>query len=136
MSRRSSTSKAGASKTNGATKAAPKTLCIDIGGSGVKMMVLDESGKPLNERVRRDTPQPAKPQPIIDVIGEMVKEVPEFDRISVGFPGVVHDGVVFTAPNLDQEWKKFPLSQTLETNLGKPCRVANDADVQGYGVIE
>jgi len=62
--------------------------------------------------------------------------MPAYDRISVGFPGVVHEGVVFTAPNLDPEWKKFPLAQTLETKLGKPCRVANDADVQGYGAIE
>jgi len=43
---------------------------------------------------------------------------------------------VLTAPNLDGEWKKFELARILEERLGKPVRAANDADVQGYGVIE
>lgn len=115
----------------------PKTLSIDIGGSGVKMMVLDENGVPLTERARRDTPQPAKPQPIVEVIIELANgQTVSFDRISVGFPGVVHDGVVYTAPNLDPDWRGYDLASTLSQALGKPARVANDADVQGFGAIE
>lgn len=114
-----------------------KTLCIDIGGSGVKMMILDEAGRTLTERARRDTPQPAKPEPIVEVINELAQaQTVAYDRISVGFPGVVHDGVVFTAPNLDPSWAQFDLAKTLAESLGKPTRVANDADVQGYGVVE
>src|SRR5205814_6691679 len=108
-----------------------KTLAVDIGGSGVKVMVLSDSGVPLTERTRRDTPQPAKPRPIVDVIIELAKTQGDFDRVSVGFPGVVHDGVIATAPNLDPEWKGFDLAATLKKELGKAVRVANDADVQG-----
>ncbi len=115
----------------------PKTLSIDIGGSGVKLMILDENGKPLTERARQDTPQPAKPQPIVDVIVALANsQTVSYDRISVGFPGVVHDGVVYTAPNLDPDWSGYDLAGTLSQVLGKPARVANDADVQGFGAIE
>ncbi len=120
-----------------APEVGPRTLSIDIGGSGVKMMVLDENGVPLTERARRDTPQPAKPQPIVEVIIELANsQTVSFDRISVGFPGVVHDGVVYTAPNLDPDWRGYDLASTLSQALGKPARVANDADVQGFGAIE
>ena len=62
--------------------------------------------------------------------------LPPFDRISVGFPGVVRDGVVLTAPNLGHEgWQRFDLAGALTARLGKPTRVLNDADMQGLGAI-
>ena len=60
-----------------------------------------------------------------------------FDRLSVGFPGVVMHGVVRTAPNLGTEqWRGFDLQSALTERAGRPARVLNDADLQGYGVIE
>lgn len=112
-----------------------KTLAVDIGGSGIKVMVLDENGKPLTERARQETPRPAKPAPILKIIVELAATQGDFDRVSVGFPGVVHDGVTHTAPNLDPEWQGFNLAAELSRLLDKPVRVANDADVQGYGAI-
>ena len=58
-----------------------------------------------------------------------------FDRVAVGFPGVVHSGVTTTAVNLDSSWVGFDLATTLSDKLGKPVKVANDADIQGYGAI-
>ena len=59
-----------------------------------------------------------------------------FDRVSVGFPGVVSRGVVRTAPNLGtKEWQGFPLAERLRERLGRPVRVLNDGSVQGLGVI-
>jgi polyphosphate glucokinase len=112
-----------------------KTLSIDIGGSKVKLLVLDEQGKQVTERSRLETPRPAVPEAILKVIAELVKSQGEYDRVSVGFPGVVRNGVVFTAPNLDPKWEKFDLAKALTKLLGKPARVANDADVQGYGIV-
>jgi polyphosphate glucokinase len=114
----------------------PYTLGIDIGGTGIKMMVLNAEGQSISERLRESTPQPAQPAPMLEVMRAMVAKLPAYDRISVGFPGVVHTGVVRTAPNLDPAWHGYDLVQALETAFGKPTRVANDADVQGYGVIE
>lgn len=111
------------------------TLCIDIGGSGIKAIVLDEQGAPISERVRIATPRPATPEAVIEVIKEILAQVPAFDRISAGYPGVVKEGVIFSAANLDGEWIGFPLRQQIEALTGKPARVINDAGVQGYGAI-
>jgi polyphosphate glucokinase len=55
--------------------------------------------------------------------------------MSAGFPGVVKDGLVYTAPNLGKGWKNFPLERRLKEKLRMPVRVANDADVQGLGCV-
>jgi polyphosphate glucokinase len=48
----------------------------------------------------------------------------------------VTKGVVCTAVNLHPDWVGFDLSRALQRRFRKPVRVANDADIQGYGVIE
>lgn len=111
-----------------------QTLAVDIGGSGIKVMVLDDQGKPVTERDRVETPQPAKPEPMIAAIVALAKDK-EFDRVSVGFPGVVKAGVTKTAANVDAEWLDFDLEKALSQQLGKPVRVINDADMQGLGAI-
>lgn len=113
-----------------------KTLSIDIGGSGIKAMVLDDRAQPVNERIRIATPKRAKPKAVFEVIEELVAQQPAFDRVSVGFPGVVESGVTRTAVNLDGDWGDVPIASRMTEMTGKPCRVANDADVQGYGAIE
>ncbi len=112
------------------------TLSIDVGGSGIKGMVLDPEGRPLNEKVRIKTPRPADPSAVLDTICRVAARQPEYGRISIGFPGVVEFGVVRTAPNLDGDWSGVHLASEVEQLTRKPCRVANDADVQGYGAIE
>ncbi len=113
-----------------------RTLAIDIGGTGIKALVLSATGKPLTEQARVKTPRPATPGALINVITEMAKTQGAFDRVSVGFPGVVRHGVTITAPNLDGKWGGFTLAKTLSKRLGQPVRVANDADVQGFGAIQ
>ncbi|NET59518.1 MAG: ROK family protein [Symploca sp. SIO2E6] len=112
-----------------------RTLTVDIGGSGVKAMVLDEAGNPVTERSRLKTPKPPKPDAIIEAIAHLAAEQGEFERVSVGYPGVVTNGITKTAANLDPDWIGLDLAARLWDRLGKPVRVANDADVQGYGAI-
>ena len=112
-----------------------RTLAVDIGGSGIKVMVLDEEGTPLSDRQRLKTPQPAKPEEVIDTILTLAKSQ-EFDRASVGFPGVVQNGLIKTAVNLDKDWLNYDLATSLTQLLSKPVKVANDADIQGFGAIE
>jgi len=114
----------------------PRTLAVDIGGSGVKTMVLDSAGEALSERLRRKTPEEPTPESVVEQIEEMAAEIGEFHRVSVGFPGVVVEGEVRTAVNLHDDWIGCRLDAVLEERLGKPTRVANDADIQGLGVIE
>jgi polyphosphate glucokinase len=112
------------------------TLAIDIGGTGLKALLLDESGNPRTERARVDTPRPATPDAVVAALLDLVRDLGRYDRISVGFPGVVIDGTVRSAPNLDGDWNGYPLAHVLAMRLERPARVLNDAGVQGYGVIE
>ena len=127
-----------ATKANSQSKQSPsrRTLAIDIGGTGTKAIILDEEGTPLTERSRLPTPQPATPKAILGVISKLAKNQRPFDRVSVGFPGVIRHGVVSTAPNLDPSWSGFNLVLGLTRILNKPVRAANDADVQGFGAIK
>jgi polyphosphate glucokinase len=116
-------------------KTTPRTLCIDIGGTGLKALIVSPSGKPLTERVRVETPRPATPQAVLGDLEKLVAPLGSFERASVGFPGVCIDGVTKTAHNLHPKWLGFPLARTLTRLLKRPTRVINDAGVQGYGVV-
>ena len=116
--------------------ATPRTLCIDIGGTGLKALVIGPRGKPLTDRVRVETPRPATPQAVLRALQKLVAPLGPFERVSVGFPGVCINGVTETAHNLHPKWLGFPLARTLTRNLKRPTRVINDAGVQGYGVVQ
>ena len=112
------------------------TLAIDIGGSGLKATVIDGNGTMLCDRVRIDTPVGSPPDAIVALLAELVRELPASERVAVGFPGMVRHGTVLTAPNLGHDgWRGYALAEALQRALGKPTRVANDADVQGLAVI-
>ena len=114
----------------------PFTLAIDIGGSHLKCGVLDPAGAMIVGPGRVDTPNPAKPAEVVAALVELAKRLGRFDRISIGFPGVVRAGSVLTAPNLgSKDWFRFPLAEELARRLGKPARMLNDASIQGLGVI-
>jgi polyphosphate glucokinase len=127
----------------------PATLSIDVGGTGLKASVLDRDGRMLVDRVRVRTPYPCPPEVLVDSLLDIARHLPPHDRISVGFPGMVRGGRVLTAPNLVTEkgpgtktspalvakWHGFDLAGELSKALGKPARIANDADIQGLGVV-
>jgi polyphosphate glucokinase len=116
--------------------AAPITLAIDIGGTGLKIQTLSPEGLPISDRLRVPTPTPATTTAILTALDELKVSVPLFDRVSVGFPGVIKQGKTLTAANLDPGWIGFPLAKTLEKRWGKPVRMANDSAVGGYAVIQ
>lgn len=133
-------SKAENSANKGATNKANKndarrTLVIDVGGSGIKATLLNDLGKAVSERLRRDSPPSGMPGAVMDTIVSLAKEFDDFDRVAIGFPGVIINGIVKQAPNLAKEWQDFNIAEVLQTRLKKPVRVANDADVQGFGAI-
>ena len=114
----------------------PRTLSIDIGGTGLKASVLDQSGRMLHDEVRIATPHPCTPKDLLNALARLVAPLQPCDRISVGFPGVVRDGVVMTAPHLgNRRWKGIPFASLLAKRLHKPVRVLNDAEVQGLGLM-
>ena len=114
----------------------PKTLGIDIGASAVKASVVDADGDLLADRERVPTPQPCTPARLLKAVATVADALPAFDRASVGFPGVLHHGVVYTAPNLgNKAFFRFDAAGMFTKRLGVPVRVVNDADMHGLGVI-
>jgi polyphosphate glucokinase len=128
----------------------PITLALDIGGSGLKAMALDAKGKMLTDRLRVPTPYPLPPKKLIAELRELTRPIARFDRVSVGFPGMVRNGRVLTAPHLVlsngpdskvdaasvKAWHRFDLATALTKAFGKPTRVVNDADLQGLDVAK
>src|SRR5437867_2714442 len=74
-----------------------RTLAIDIGGTGIKAVVLSTTGKPLTERSRVKTPRPA--------------------TLGTGFgSGLFVDGIL--VPNLELGHHPFQKGKTYEELLG------------------
>ncbi len=120
-----------------ATPAQARILAIDIGGTGLKAAILNLEGDMLTERLRIDTPHPSRPDDLVNALVKLVEPLAGFDYVSVGFPGVVRNGKIITAPNLGtEELGGFDLATALQERLGKPVRVINDADMQGFGAID
>lgn len=124
-------------KNSKSTVAQLKILSFDIGGTGLKASLIDASGNMLSERVRVPTPNPCTPQIMVDALVALAKPLLEFERIAVGFPGVVRDGCVLTAPHFGTlQWTGFALASALSERLnGCPARLINDAEMQGLAVI-
>jgi polyphosphate glucokinase len=114
-------------------------------------MVLDAVGGPVSERIKLRTPYPCPPDVLIGAVLDVAEGTGQrFDRVSVGFPGMVRDGVIratphyvteagpFTPvrPDLVKEWADFDVRTALERAFGRPTRVLNDAEVAGLAVIE
>jgi polyphosphate glucokinase len=146
---RARTAKKGTPARTSATKKLA-TLAIDVGGTGLKASVLDPAGAMEVDRVRVATSYPCPPTKLVETLRQLVEPLPAYDRVSVGFPGMVRDGRVLSAPHFVTEsgpgsqtvpelleaWTGFDLAGALEAALGKPTKVVNDADLQGAAVVK
>lgn len=105
---------------------------VDIGGSGVKAAVVDlERGVPASDRRRIETPHPATPEAVAEVVGELVTALGGAGKVGVTIPAVVSAGVVRTAANIDSSWIGTDACKLFSDVLGVQCSVLNDADAAG-----
>jgi polyphosphate glucokinase len=105
---------------------------VDIGGSGIKGCVVDlDKGELQGERLRIETPQPALPQPVYDVVAHIVGYFEWEGRTGVTFPGVVKHGVAHTAANVDKTWLGTDVAAGLDAVLRGGVQTLNDADAAG-----
>ncbi|WP_197381130.1 polyphosphate--glucose phosphotransferase [Mycolicibacterium mengxianglii] len=117
------------------TSAAPERrgFGVDVGGSGVKGGIVDlDTGALIGERFKLPTPQPATPQAVADTVAAVVREFGWEGKLGVTYPGVVTNGVVRTAANVDKAWIGTDVVQIISGALdGQPVTVLNDADAAG-----
>jgi polyphosphate glucokinase len=119
-----------------ARRARQRTLAIDVGGSAVKCALLDERGRMASSKLREKTPERFTPAQLLTLIERMASQMPIFDRVAVGIPGIVHRDVVFSLPaSQSRAFKRFELGARLSDLLGARTRVTNDAAMHGLAAI-
>ena len=107
-------------------------LGIDIGGTGIKGAPVNIStGELAAERFRIPTPQPALPNAVADVVGQIAAHFDYKGPAGVTFPGIVKKGIIYSATNVDHSWLHVDGSQLFQRHLGGPVHVVNDADAAG-----
>ncbi|ALG84658.1 polyphosphate--glucose phosphotransferase [Gordonia phthalatica] len=106
---------------------------IDIGGSGVKGAIVDlRTGEFVGDRHRIPTPQPATPAAVADTAAQIVDHFGWTGPVGLTVPGVVRDGVMRSAANIDGTWKGTDLNTLFSERLGgRRVSVLNDADAAG-----
>jgi polyphosphate glucokinase len=129
------------SSANLPTKSSPASLAIgvDVGGSGIKVGVVDVAlGELVAPRLRVVTPEPSTPAKIVAAIARTVARaskaaggVPSGVPVGICVPCVVIDGVTKTAANIDAAWVDFDAGRALESALKRTVVVLNDADAAG-----
>lgn len=112
---------------------------IDVGGTGIKIGVVDEAGKIL---AQGETPTLVN-RPYEDIIRDMGNcalsvlysggfSEADVASVGVGIPGIAdnHTGMVIFCTNMG--WKDVPLRSELQKYLPKPVFIDNDATVAGF----
>ncbi len=103
---------------------------IDLGGTKVEAIALDPSGREL-ARLRAPTPAgdyPGTLAVIADMVAALESRTGEIGSVGVGIPGILSPatGVVKNANSTMLIGR--PLDKDLEAVLGRPVRLANDAN--------
>jgi polyphosphate glucokinase len=107
-------------------------LGIDIGGSGIKGAPVEiQTGEFTRDRMRVDTPAPAKPRPVAKAVAEIVHHFAWDGPVGVTFPGVVIEGVTRSAANLTDKWRGLRTRDLFAEECGVPVTLLNDADAAG-----
>lgn len=111
---------------------------VDIGGSGVKGAIVNlETGEFVGERIRIETPQPATPDAVADVVRQVVEGLGVSADMPIGVtvPAPVIHGVVPFIANLDEAWAGINVNELMAKHLGRPAVVFNDADAAGLAEV-
>lgn len=110
---------------------------IDIGGTGIKGGVVDlDQGVLAGERIRYDTPRPATTEAVLGVIEQMLADADWRGPVGCAFPGIVRNGVIGLAANMDPEWFGVDLGSVLAERIGQRVSILNDADAAGLAEME
>jgi polyphosphate glucokinase len=112
-------------------------LGIDIGGSGIKAAAVDvTTGTLTAPRIKVPTPRPALPRPVADAVKGLVADFGWSGPAGITFPGVVIDGVTWTAANLDLAWIGLDAQALLGKAAGLTVSMLNDADAAGLAEMK
>lgn len=104
---------------------------MDVGGSRIKGAMVDMSTGRRFRRIERATPTESTPDEIAAVVAEVVEKCGGSGPVGVTLPGVLRGGTVVRAANLHNSWAGCAAINLLESTIGRPVVVLNDADAAG-----
>ena len=119
----------------------PFYLGIDVGGTGIKIGVVDDEGKTLGfDSIPTEEPRgpsdamqrvTASASALLATIGLSCKNIV---RVGLGTPGSqdISKGLLIEPPN-HPHWHHFPIVKCLEEAIGIPVSFANDANAAAFG---
>lgn len=105
---------------------------IDLGGTNVRVILIDEDNNILAERLSPSYAQEGR-EYVLNNLYQMIESIDGYDQakgIGIGAPGPIVDGVMQISTNLIG-FKEFPLAKTFEERYHIPTFVDNDANVAG-----
>ncbi|MBB5868276.1 polyphosphate glucokinase [Allocatelliglobosispora scoriae] len=122
-----------------------RTMVFDCGGTALKAAVIGDRAEPSLQTVRIPTPYPLPPERLVGTLLEVARTLPSADRVTVGFPGMVRDGIVLNTPHyinpkgpgtaadpqLVQAWRRFDVAAAVGRAVELPTMALNDADMHG-----
>ena len=116
---------------------------VDIGGTGIKGGIVDlKKGKLVGDRVRIETPRPATPENVAEVVAEIVGVVGALEEAATPdsplggtFPCIIQHGISRSAANVDKSWLDFEIDSLFTERLARPVEVINDADAAGLAEV-
>lgn len=112
-------------------------LGIDVGGSGIKGAIVDTSTGTLTApRYRLKTPTGAEPEPVAQVISNVVTHFSWTGPVGVGFPSPIKQGIIKMAGNISQNWVGMNIDEFLSNATGCKVTAGNDADVAGLAEMK
>lgn len=113
-----------------------KALGIDIGGSGIKAAIIDtKTGELISERHRINTPKPATPEAVANVVKEMVDHFQWKKAVGCSFPTTIVDGKCIHSGNLSEKWLNVKVDKLFKKKCKLPFYVSNDADLAGVAEV-
>jgi glucokinase len=120
---------------------APFYWGIDVGGTGIKIGLVDDIGQtlafekiPTLESEGPDRAMKRVQRVIEDFEKHHLGVAGQAGRIGLGAPGPMdlQRGYLIAAPQLPS-WKDYPIRDTVSTLLGRPVSFLNDANAAAYG---
>lgn len=120
---------------------APYYVGVDLGGTNIKVGVVDNAGRPLSwtsiethaDRGADDAVE-RMAQAVKDAISRAKLRPADIRRVGLGSPGTmdIPAGMLLKPPNLPG-WNDYPIRDRLSARCGLPVAFANDAGAAAYG---
>jgi len=105
------------------------SMGIDIGGSGFRVGVFNTTtGALQGEFYQHQHQAPVGPETLVQQLHHHLETAEWKGPLGIGFPGVIEQGRILTAPNLGSDWIGIALHEELKAHHNGCFALMNDAD--------